>query len=70
MMPSINPMQMMLNKLANDPNIMNDPMRKHMVEVLQSGDAEEGQKIAQNLCETYGVEMQDAAQRARSFFQF
>lgn len=64
-----NPMQMVLGQLANNPNIANDPQKKHMLEVLQSGNAEEGQKIAQNLCETYGLDPQQAAQQAKSYFQ-
>lgn len=68
-MPIINPMQMVLNQLANNPNIVNDPQKKHMLEVLQTGNAEEGKKIAQELCQTYGVSMEEAVQKSKSFFQ-
>lgn len=57
-----------LQLLEKNPNIANNPRAKHMVEVIKSGDSSEGEKLAKNLCQTYGVSEQDAVKQAMSFF--
>ena len=49
--------------------ISNNPQAKSMIEVIQSGDAERGRQIAENLCNTYGVSKEDAVKQAKSFFK-
>lgn len=69
-MGPFNSMQMMISQLENNPNITNNPQAMHVLDVVRSGNAEEGRRLAQELCQNYGVQMQDAAQQARNFFQF
>lgn len=63
-----NPINFAMQMIQNNPNIANNPQAKHMIEVIQSGNAEEGQKIANNLLQSYGVSKDDALQQAKSFF--
>lgn len=55
--------------ISNNPQIANNPQAKSMIEVIQSGDAERGRQIAENLCNTYGVSKEDAVKQAKSFFK-
>lgn len=61
-------MQMAMNLISQNPNIANNPQAQNLIQVIQNGNAEEGQKIAQNLCQTYGVSPEDAIKRAKQFF--
>lgn len=58
-----------MTMISNNPQIANNPQAKSMIEVIQSGDAERGQQIAENLCNTYGVSKEDAIKQAKSFFK-
>lgn len=64
--PILNLAMTMIN---NNPQIANNPQAKSMIEVIQSGDAERGRQIAENLCNTYGVSKEDAVKQAKSFFK-
>lgn len=64
--PILNLAMTMIN---NNPQIANNPQAKSMIEVIQSGDAERGRQIAENLCNTYGVSKEDAIKQAKSFFK-
>lgn len=61
-------MQMAMNLISQNPNIANNPQAQNLIQVIQNGNAEEGQKIAQNLCQTYGVSPEDAIKQAKQFF--
>lgn len=66
----INPiLNLAMTMISNNPQIANNPQAKSMIEVIQSGDAERGQQIAENLCNTYGVSKEDAVKQAKSFFK-
>lgn len=58
-----------MTMISNNPQIANNPQAKSMIEVIQSGDAERGRQIAENLCNTYGVSKEDAVKQAMSFFK-
>lgn len=64
----MNPRDFALDMIRRNPAIANNPNSMHMVDVMQRGDAEEGMKIAENLCRTYGVTPQQAMEQARRFF--
>ena len=63
-----NPINFAMQMIQSNPNIANNPQAQHMIEVIQSGNAEEGQKIANNLLQTYGVSKDDALKQAKGFF--
>lgn len=67
-MSNFDPMAFAMNIIRQHPNIANNPNAKHMIEVLQSGDSVEGQKLAENLCRTYGTSKEQAVQQALQFF--
>lgn len=63
-----NPAQFAMNMIKNNPQVMNNPMAQNYIGIIQSGDAQKGQQLAENICKTYGVTPQQAIQQARQFF--
>lgn len=61
-------MDFALSMIERNPNLRNNPNAREMINVIRSGDAQRGQQIAQNLCNTYGVDKDQAISQARSFF--
>lgn len=55
--------------LANNPNIANNPQAQQLLEVIQSGDDQRGQQVADNICKTYGISREDAIMQAKRFFK-
>ena len=45
----MNPMQLMLNKMINSPQVQQNPMAKNAVNMLQNGDSAGLKKMAENL---------------------
>lgn len=64
-----NPMSFFMNAINRNPGITNNPMAQNMVQILQSGDAQKGQQMAENLCKTYGVSKEQATSMAMEFFR-
>lgn len=64
----IDPRQMAMNLISQNPAIANNPQAQEYLKVIQSGDAQRGQEIAENLCQTYGVSREDAISQAKRFF--
>lgn len=55
--------------LANmAPAMASNPNARAMIQAVQSGDASTGEKIARNLCQSYGMTPEQAVQQAESFF--
>lgn len=63
-----NIMGLALDIIQKNPALANNPNAREMIEVIRNGDATKGQQIAQNICNTYGVKLEDAISQARSFF--
>lgn len=61
---------MALSIIGRSPQVAQNPNAQHMLGVVQSGDAKEGERIARNLCESYGVTPEQAMEQARRFFGF
>lgn len=57
-----------MQMIANNPNIANNPEAQQLLEVIQSGDSQRGQQVADNICKTYGITREDAIMRAKQFF--
>ena len=51
------------------PSLANNPNARAMIQAVQSGDAEAGERIARNLCQSYGVTPEQAVQQAKGFFR-
>lgn len=67
-MLNINPMQFAMMTLQQNPQLQNNPQAQGLMQIIQSGDAERGKQIAENLCKTYGVTPDQALEDARKFF--
>lgn len=63
-------MRMISQALSNlAPSMANNPNARAMIQAVQSGDAETGQRIARNLCQSYGITPEQAVQQAKGFFR-
>lgn len=57
-----------MNLLKNNPKIANNPQAQNFIDVIQRGDAEQGEEIANNLLNTFGVSKEEGIQQAKNFF--
>lgn len=64
------PMQYLQSQLQNNPNIANNPQAQNFIQVLQSGNAQMGQQIAENILKAYGMTKEQGMAQARQFFHF
>ena len=60
--------QFAMNIIGNNPKIKNSPQGKELMNILQTNDSARGQKMAENLLNTYGVSKEEAISQARQFF--
>lgn len=67
-MPQIDPRQFAMSLLKRNPQIANNPQAQSYLQLIQNGSNEEGEKVAMNLCKTYGVTPEQAMQQVSSFF--
>lgn len=67
-MTPFDPRQMAMNLISQNPNIANNPNAQEFIKVIQNGDSERGQQIADNLCQSYGMTRDEALKSAKSFF--
>ena len=65
----MNPMQLMLNKMINSPQVQQNPMAKNAVNMLTNGDSEGLRKMAENLCHEKGITTDEAKQAIMSMFK-
>ena len=63
------PRQMAMNLISQNPNIANNPNAQEFIQVIQNGDSQRGQQIADNLCQSYGISRDEALKNAMSFFR-
>lgn len=57
-----------LMMISRNPRVASNPQFKQMIDVIQNGNDEQGQQIAENICKTYGVSKEDAVADAKRFF--
>lgn len=60
--------ELAINLISQNPRFANNPQAQNYLRVIQSGDAQQGEQIARNLCQTYGMTPDQAVQQARTFF--
>lgn len=58
-----------LNIINQNPQIANNPNAQQLISVLRNNDSQQGQIIAKNLCNTYGITPEQAFNQARNFFR-
>lgn len=59
-----------LNIIAGNPGVSGNPNAQHMIDVIRRGDSVQGEQIARNLCQTYGITPEQAVEQARRMFRF
>lgn len=57
-----------MNLLQRNPRVANNPQAQKLMEIIQNGDSQQGEKMAENLCETYGMSKDQALTEAKKFF--
>lgn len=57
-----------INLLQKNPNMVNNPQAQQLLKMIQNGDSAQGEKMAENLCETYGMTKDQALTEAKKFF--
>ena len=65
----MDPMQMAQQMMQNNPNFQNNPQAQQYLQVLLSGDAQRGEELARNICQSYGLSPEQAVQKAQQFYQ-
>ncbi len=65
--PNINPQQLLQMAIQRNPNLQNNPQAQQYIQVLMSGDAQRGQELASNICNSMGVTPQQAVQQAQNY---
>lgn len=60
--------ELAINLISQNPRFANNPQAQNYLRVIQSSDAQQGEQIARNLCQTYGMTPDQAVQQARTFF--
>lgn len=57
-----------LDILSKNPNVANNPRSQEMINVIKSGDNAKGEELARNLCASYGMTPEQAAEDAKRYF--
>lgn len=58
--------QMLLQNAMNSPVVRNNPNAQQWLQVIQNGDAQAGEQIARNICNSYGMTPEQASQQAQN----
>ena len=61
-------MDFAMRMISRNPKVANNPRAQQLISVIQNGDSAQGEKIAENLCQTYGVTKEQALDDAKKFF--
>lgn len=64
----MNPMQMLINKMMNSPQMQNNPMARNALEMYRSGDVKGLQNMAENICKENGTTTEDVKNRIMQQF--
>lgn len=64
----ISPQAFLAQMLKNNPQIQQNPIAQNYLSVLQSGDAKKGERLAQNLLNSYGMTKEQALEQAKTIF--
>lgn len=59
----------LVGMIERTPRFAGDPNAREMLRCVREGDGARGEQIARNLCDSYGVQPEQAVQMARQFFR-
>lgn len=54
--------------MQQNPNMTNNPLGKNFMSILQNGDEKKGEEMARNLCQSYGMSVEEAYNQAMRYF--
>lgn len=57
-----------IQMLRSRPDIAGNPRAQEMLRIIQEGDSERGEEVANNLLSNYGMTKQQGIEAARRFF--
>lgn len=61
-------LDLILQRIEQDPRIANNPNAKEMINVIKAGDSSRGEEMANNLLKSYGVSREEGLSQAQAFF--
>lgn len=64
----MNPMQVMMNKMMNSPQVQNNPMARNAMQMYRNGDTQGLKNMAENLCRERGITTEQAKQMVMKMF--
>ena len=64
----MNPMQMIINKMMNSPQMQNNPIARNALEMYRSGDIKGLQNMAENICKENGTTTEDVKNKIMQQF--
>lgn len=68
-MMNLDPRQLALQALMEQPQIANSPQGQEFLRILQSGDEQAGMQMAMNICNSYNCTPRQALMNAVNFFK-
>ncbi len=64
----MNPMDIIKNKIMNDPQIKNNPMAQNAMQMIQSGNTQGLKSMAENMCKERGITLEQAKEEVMKLF--
>ena len=64
----MNPMNIIKNKIMNDPQIKNNPMAQNAMHMSQSGNTQGLKSMAENMCKERGITVEQAKEEVMKLF--
>ena len=65
----MNPMMNIIkNKIINDPQIKNNPMAQNAMQMIQSGNTQGLKSMAENMCKERGITVEQAKEEVMKLF--
>lgn len=64
----MNPMNIIKNKIMNDPQIKNNPMAQNAMKMIQSGNTQGLKSMAENMCKERGITVEQAKEEVMKLF--
>ncbi len=59
-----------LQLISQNPQLANNPQAQNYINTIQNGSSDDIKQLAMNICNSYGVTPEQAADRAMNFFGF
>lgn len=64
----MNPMEILMNRIMNNPQIENNPIAKNALQMYRNGDTQGLKDMAENMCNERGIPLEKAKEEAMKLF--